>query len=147
MLALPALILSTVIQQRPASHHQPGRHKNFKETANLLTAESLRRLPNAKHRNRNNQSGRRHHRPALSPDETGQLWTRPKNILSSYTSTEVLTRNASPEDGKAARGWDTYMAGKGYIMFTSITVAAATVDWHLKNATFRRLASKKVKTR
>jgi hypothetical protein len=34
-------------------------------------------------------------------------------------STEALTRNASPEDGKRlARGWDTYMASKGYIMFT-----------------------------
>ncbi len=62
-------------------------------------------------------------------------------------STEALTRNASPEDGRTAHADGTHTWQKGYIMFTIDNRGSSNRGLTFENATFRRLGIEEGKDR
>ena len=114
--------------------------KNFKETANLLTAES----PYEGYQMPSIETG-----TIKAADGTTDLHYRlmkPANfdpvkkypvIVYVYGGPHAQCVTGGWQNG--ARGWDTYMAGKGYIMFTIDNRGSSNRGLAFENATFRRL--------
>lgn len=122
--------------------------KNFKETANLLTAES----PYEGYQMPSIETG-----TIKAADGTTDLHYRlmkPANfdpakkypvIVYVYGGPHAQCVTGGWQNG--ARGWDTYMAGKGYIMFTIDNRGSSNRGLAFEMPPSAVLASKKVKTR
>ena len=114
--------------------------KNFKETVNLLTAEN----PYDGYQMPSIETG-----TIKAADGTTDLHYRlmkPANfdptkkypvIVYVYGGPHAQCVTGGWQNG--ARGWDTYMAGKGYIMFTIDNRGSSNRGLTFENATFRRL--------
>ena len=114
--------------------------KNFKETANLLTAEN----PYDGYQMPSIETG-----TIKAADGTTDLHYRlmkPANfdpakkypvIVYVYGGPHAQCVTGGWQNG--ARGWDTYMASKGYIMFTIDNRGSSNRGLTFENATFRRL--------
>ena len=114
--------------------------KNFKETVNLLTAKD----PYEGYQMPSIETG-----TIKAADGTTDLHYRlmkPANFDSNKKYPTIIYVYGGPHAQcvtggwqNGARGWDTYMANKGYIMFTIDNRGSSNRGLEFENATFRRL--------